>query len=111
MRAAKIIRGLPLYFPGTDVGSNSHPPSLLHAPLVASIIQIGYVEQEAVLFQGTIRQNIAKGDPGATKERIEGAAKAAKAHGFIIIFKVSGMRPGIVLKMRLERELHRFDLR
>ena len=48
--------------------------------------QIGYVGQEPVLFQGTIRENIAKGDPGASEERIEEAAKAANAHEFILAF-------------------------
>ncbi|CAM9784749.1 unnamed protein product, partial [Ectocarpus sp. 12 AP-2014] len=45
--------------------------------------QIGYVGQEPVLFQGTIRENIAKGDPSASDERIQEAAKAANAHDFI----------------------------
>lgn len=39
-----------------------------------------------MLFQGTIRENIAKGDPGASDERIEEAAKAANAHQFIMAF-------------------------
>lgn len=51
--------------------------------------QIGYVGQEPVLFQGTTRENIAKGDPGASDERIEEAAKAANAHTFIMDFDVS----------------------
>lgn len=50
--------------------------------------QIGYVGQEPVLFQGTIRENIAKGDPRATEERIQAAAKAANAHNFITEFQV-----------------------
>eukprot|EP00752_Nemacystus_decipiens_P011582 g10286.t1 len=50
------------------------------------IKEIGYVGQEPVLFQGTIRENIAKGDPSATNERIEEAAKAANAHNFIMAF-------------------------
>ncbi|CAM9382357.1 unnamed protein product, partial [Hapterophycus canaliculatus] len=45
--------------------------------------QIGYVGQEPVLFQGTIRENIAKGDPGASDQKIQEAAKAANAHDFI----------------------------
>ncbi|CAB1103549.1 unnamed protein product [Ectocarpus sp. CCAP 1310/34] len=45
--------------------------------------QIGYVGQEPVLFQGTIRENIAKGDPSASDERIQEAAKTANAHDFI----------------------------
>lgn len=50
--------------------------------------QIGYVGQEPVLFQGTIRENIAKGDPTASQERIVEAARAANAHDFIMAFKV-----------------------
>lgn len=49
----------------------------------ANRTKIGYVGQEPVLFQGTIRENIAKGDPGASDERIQEAAKAANAHDFI----------------------------
>lgn len=50
--------------------------------------QVGYVGQEPVLFQGTIRENIAKGDPGASEARIQAAAKAANAHDFIMDFQV-----------------------
>jgi subfamily B ATP-binding cassette protein MsbA len=45
--------------------------------------QIGIVPQETVLFGGTIRENIAYGDPNATEARIEAAARAANAHKFI----------------------------
>ncbi|CAM9323517.1 unnamed protein product [Pylaiella littoralis] len=48
---------------------------------------IGYVGQEPVLFQGTIRENIAKGEPSASFERIQEAAKAANAHNFIMEFE------------------------
>lgn len=44
---------------------------------------IGMVLQEAVLFSGTIRENIAFGLPDATPEEVEAAAKAAQAHDFI----------------------------
>jgi ABC-type multidrug transport system fused ATPase/permease subunit len=39
--------------------------------------------QEALVFDGTVRQNIAYGKPGATEEEIVAAAKAADAHEFI----------------------------
>lgn len=52
---------------------------------------MGYVGQEPVLFQGTIRENIEKGAPGATMEMIEEAAMAANAHDFIMAFKVSAL--------------------
>ncbi|GGR36197.1 ABC transporter ATP-binding protein [Streptomyces netropsis] len=41
------------------------------------------VTQEAFLFSGTVADNIAIGRPGATREDIEGAAKAIGAHDFI----------------------------
>jgi len=46
--------------------------------------QIGIVTQETVLFDDTIAQNIAFGAPHATPEQIEGAARAANAHDFIM---------------------------
>ena len=43
-----------------------------------------YLMQDSYLFDGTIRENIAYGKPGATAEQVENAAKAAKAHDFIV---------------------------
>ncbi len=48
--------------------------------------QIGIVLQEATLFSGTIRDNIAFGRPNASQEEIEAAARAAAAHDFIMEF-------------------------
>ena len=45
---------------------------------------IGIVLQEPFLFYGTIAENIAYGRPNATREQIIGAAKAARAHEFIL---------------------------
>jgi ATP-binding cassette subfamily B protein/subfamily B ATP-binding cassette protein MsbA len=45
--------------------------------------QIGYVQQEPFLFNGTVRENILYGDLRATQEQMEAAAKAARAHEFI----------------------------
>jgi ATP-binding cassette subfamily B protein len=45
--------------------------------------QVGLVEQQPFLFSGTIRENIAKADPGAGFETIVAAATAAGAHAFI----------------------------
>jgi subfamily B ATP-binding cassette protein MsbA len=46
--------------------------------------QIGIVTQDTVLFDDTIATNIAYGVPGASRERIEAAARAAHAHDFIV---------------------------
>jgi ABC-type multidrug transport system fused ATPase/permease subunit len=45
--------------------------------------QIGYVLQETVLFEGTVRDNIAYGRKGVTEEEIIAAAKLANADEFI----------------------------
>jgi len=46
--------------------------------------QIGVVPQDTVLFNDTIRYNIAYGRDGATQEEIEAAARAAQIHDFIL---------------------------
>lgn len=45
---------------------------------------IGVVLQDPLLFNDTIRANIAYGYPDATQEEIEAAARAAAAHDFIV---------------------------
>ena len=46
--------------------------------------QIGKVTQETVLFNDTVRNNIAYGRPDVPMDAIESAAKAALAHEFIL---------------------------
>ncbi len=45
--------------------------------------QLGYVPQEAFLFSGTVRDNIAYGRPDATDAEVEAAARAVGAHEVI----------------------------
>jgi len=52
--------------------------------IVAYRQNIGLVLQDPYLFYGSIAENIAYGKPGATCEEIIAAAKAAKAHEFIM---------------------------
>jgi ATP-binding cassette, subfamily B (MDR/TAP), member 1 len=47
---------------------------------------IGYVGQEPTLFATTIRANIQYGNPSATFEEIQEAARLANAHDFIESF-------------------------
>nr|WP_315427296.1 ABC transporter ATP-binding protein/permease [uncultured Albidiferax sp.] len=50
----------------------------------ASVRQaIGIVPQDTVLFNDTVEYNIAYGQPGASREQVETAARAARIHGFI----------------------------
>ena len=59
---------------GTDISTVSR--SALREP-------IGMVLQDAVLFSGSIKHNIAYGNPDATDEQIIAAARAARADHFI----------------------------
>ena len=49
--------------------------------------QIAYVSQETFLFKGSVGENIAMGRPGASREEVVAAAKAAHAHEFISGFE------------------------
>jgi ATP-binding cassette subfamily B protein len=51
----------------------------------ASVRQaIGIVPQDTVLFNDTVEYNIAYGRPGASREQVEEAARAARIHDFIV---------------------------
>ena len=54
----------------------------LHPRSVRS--QIGVVTQETVLFNDTLRNNIAYGQPSVSQQEVEAAARAALAHDFIM---------------------------
>jgi len=49
--------------------------------------QISIIEQDIFLFSRSIAENIAFGKPGATRDEVVDAAKAAQAHEFIEGFK------------------------
>ena len=53
---------------------------------------IGIVLQEPFLFFGTIAENIAYGRPDASREEIIAAARAARAHEFIL--RLTALRAG-----------------
>jgi subfamily B ATP-binding cassette protein MsbA len=54
-----------------------------HVTLASLRSQIGLVTQETMLFNDTVRANIALGHPTATLDEIIAAAKSASAHRFI----------------------------
>ncbi|MBF2057518.1 MAG: ABC transporter ATP-binding protein [Cyanobacterium sp. T60_A2020_053] len=45
---------------------------------------IGLVSQDVFLFHGSVRENIAYGNPNATEREVVGAAQVAEAHQFIM---------------------------
>ncbi|MBA7554359.1 putative multidrug export ATP-binding/permease protein [subsurface metagenome] len=44
---------------------------------------VGVIEQDVILFSGTVKQNIAYGKPDSSEEEVIQAAKLAQAHEFI----------------------------
>ena len=68
------VSGGQIRIDGVDV--KDWDPALLRS-------QIGMVLQESTLFSGTVRDNIAYGNPAASLEEVMRAAKAAQAHDFI----------------------------
>jgi len=46
--------------------------------------QIGIVTQDTILFNDTVRNNIAYGQPQISRQAVEGAASAALAHDFVM---------------------------
>lgn len=72
---------LRLYDPNTgSIQLDDHELRELDPSWIKS--QIGYVSQEPVLFNGTIRDNISYGTPGANEEEILNAAKLANVLEF-----------------------------
>ena len=53
-------------------------------PLAFLRSQIGLVQQEPFLFNGTVRENILYGDLLAGQDEVEAAAMVARAHDFIM---------------------------
>ena len=66
-----------IYIDGTDIGQVSRASVREH---------IATVFQDAALFSGTIRENIAYARPEASDDEVRAAAKAANALGFIESF-------------------------
>lgn len=57
--------------------------NIKNLPLDQLRIRIGIVLQDVTIFTGTIRDNIAMGDPNISDEELERAARMVNAHGFI----------------------------
>jgi ATP-binding cassette, subfamily B, bacterial len=63
------------------VSADGH--DLRSLPLAGFRRQLGYVPQEAFLFSGSVRANIAYGRPGASDAEVELAARSVGVHDFI----------------------------
>ena len=75
---------LPRFYDGTGGSITVDGKDIRGLTLKSLRSQIGMVQQDVYLFDGTIKDNIAYGKPGASDEEIIKAAKCASIHDFIM---------------------------
>ena len=79
-----VINLLPRFFDRTSGAIRIDGTDITGVTLESLRGNIALVSQDAVLFDDTIAANIGFGRPGAGREEIEAAARAAAAHDFIM---------------------------
>ena len=79
-----LIKLLMRFYDVTGGGITLDGHDLRDLPLTYVREQIGLVQQEPFLFNGTVKENIAYGDLSASQARIEAVAQAARAHEFVV---------------------------
>lgn len=80
---SSVVNLLPRFYDVTGGSVRIDGQDVRDVTLASLRGQIGIVLQEALLFSGSVRDNIAYGKPDADQSQIEAAARAAQAHGFI----------------------------
>lgn len=78
-----LVNLLPRFYDVTEGSVRLDGHDVRDVTLSSLRAQIGTVLQEARLFSGTVRDNVAFGRPDATDEEVEAAARAAQADEFI----------------------------
>lgn len=79
-----LVNLLPRFFDPTSGHVRIDGHDLREFTLTSLRRHIGLVTQETILFNDTVFNNIAYGEPGATRAQVEAAAKKAHAHEFIL---------------------------
>ena len=83
---SSLIHLIPRFYDVTEGRVTLDGVDVRDIPLRALRAQVGMALQEAVLFSGTIRDNIRYGRPDASEAEVIAAARAAQAHDFISAF-------------------------
>lgn len=78
-----LVSLLPRFFDVTSGRIQIDGYDIRQVSLASLRSQIGVVTQETVLFNDTLRNNIAYGQPSVSQKEVEAAARAALAHDFI----------------------------
>ena len=79
-----LVHLIPRFFDVTSGAIKLDGYDIRDVTLASLRAQIGIVTQETILFNDTVRNNIAYGQPNVTTEAITEAANAALAHDFIM---------------------------
>jgi len=79
-----LVSLIPRFFDVTSGRITVDAHDLRDVSLSSIRSQIGVVTQETVLFNDTLRNNIAYGQPSISQNEVEAAARAALAHDFIM---------------------------
>jgi subfamily B ATP-binding cassette protein MsbA len=79
-----LVNLIPRFFDVTSGAVKIDGHDIRDVTLASLRAQIGVVTQETILFNDTVRNNVAYGQPHVTEEAIVEAAKAALAHDFIL---------------------------
>ena len=81
-----LIDLIPRFYDVTEGAITIDGIDVRDMPLKLLRAQVGFVMQNTFLFNATIQENIAFGRPNASFEEVVAAAKAARAHDFIMEF-------------------------
>lgn len=79
-----LVNLLPRFFDPVSGHVRLNGRDLREFTLVTLRRHIGLVTQDTILFNDTVFHNIAYGEPTATRDQVEAAAKKAYAHEFIL---------------------------
>lgn len=79
-----LVQLIPRFFDVTSGSIKIDGHDLRDVTLASLRAQIGIVTQETILFNDTVRNNIAYGQPDVPQDAVIQAAKAALAHDFIL---------------------------
>jgi ATP-binding cassette, subfamily B, bacterial MsbA len=78
-----LVQLIPRFFDVTSGSITIDGHDIRDVTLASLRAQIGIVTQETILFNDTVRNNIAYGQPNVPQDAVTEAAKAALAHDFI----------------------------
>src|SRR3954465_8851 len=79
-----LVHLIPRFFDVSEGRITIDGTDIREVTLASLRAQIGIVTQETILFNDTVRANIAYGRQQVSQQEIEGAAQAALAHDFIL---------------------------